>query len=105
MSNFKKENAAAILRVPSQYPEVKRMNRCLAKAAAPKFPQEQTILIESFFVFSVLLFTSLAWEPDTVIISLTLIDTITLDVCNCTQETAIKYKSAYCSMKDKVPVR
>jgi len=49
MSNFTKENAAAILRVPSQYHEVKRMNRYLAKEATPKFPQKQTILFESFF--------------------------------------------------------
>jgi len=49
MSNFTKENAAAILRVQYQYPEVKRENRCLAKAAKPKFPQEQTILFQSFF--------------------------------------------------------
>jgi hypothetical protein len=48
MSNFTKENAASILRVLSEYPEVKRMEHCLANAATPNFPQEQTVLFESF---------------------------------------------------------
>jgi hypothetical protein len=53
---------------------------------------------------TLLLFTSLAWEPDTVIISLTLINTINLDVPNSTQEIAKNYRSADCSVNDKVSV-
>jgi hypothetical protein len=44
----RKENTAAVLRIPSHYSEVKRLSR-LAKAATPNLPQEQNILFESFF--------------------------------------------------------